>query len=187
MPAHLLSLAALHAAAPGVLDVIFGADGDFEGAPRWVGPVLTPQGYRHSLRGVTISSRPDLPGGVLVNGIGDRVYLSADVALDLRIPSVAARIAGLCARALTFSGKVSAAIVQSWWSREGDGMEIVYAAENGSRRIIWFSDGTMLTSGCVQFDIPEDDMSTDPASFLASLCLALAPRIAALPASARSR
>ena len=39
MSKHLLSLADLDAAAPGVLSVVFGPDGDFTNAPRWQPPI----------------------------------------------------------------------------------------------------------------------------------------------------
>lgn len=75
---HLLSLSELHTAAPGVLDVVFGADGEFEGAPNWH-PPLWDGAWAHHFGAV-----PDPIDGL---------------ALDLRVPSVACRLAGLCARA----------------------------------------------------------------------------------------
>lgn len=92
MSSHLLSLAALHAAAPGVLDVIFGPDGDFEGAPFFVGPVRDVARYGaggwHWVRSVG--------GGFLVFIEVAAIQPIDDYALDLRVPSVAARLAGLC-------------------------------------------------------------------------------------------
>lgn len=100
-PAHLLSLADLHAAAPGVLDVVFGPDGDFEGAPQWGGPVwgaehlgdFGPSWYDVSVEGAqlwALSKDPSDPGMTTI----------PDGALDLRVSTVAARLAGLCARAM---------------------------------------------------------------------------------------
>lgn len=98
MNRHLLSLAALHAEDPGAIDVVFGPDGDFEGAPYFSGPILArirgeiPISYHH----VCTSYEPDQIG--VMRNDGTRKLCDAP-ALDLRIPSVAARLAGLCARA----------------------------------------------------------------------------------------
>lgn len=93
---HLLPLSNLHAAAPGVLDIVFGPDGDFEGAPYWVGPVsdIDPSGVGGIYHVAAV-----LSGGSVatIEGAGNLPLYS--VALDLRIPSVAARLAGLCAKA----------------------------------------------------------------------------------------
>ena len=86
---HLLSLSALHAAAPGVLDIVFGADGDFEGAPEW--------------RCMCWDSRDSAYVATITRSALDAFVFGGRIppqfALDCRIPSVAARLAGLCARA----------------------------------------------------------------------------------------
>jgi hypothetical protein len=96
---HLLPLSALHAAAPGVLDVIFGADGDFEGAPPWHGPLMFHTegfwGKPHTVYWPALWNRADPSPNKMpwVNG----VMVKPDKAfLDCRIPSVAARLLRLC-------------------------------------------------------------------------------------------
>ena len=97
---HLLSLSALHTEAPGVLNVIFGPDGNVKGAPRWAGPM-------------TSLADPSRHGWVVWRGVLHVSLATSDGhwsstveqwrerwALDLRVPSVAARLAGLCAQAL---------------------------------------------------------------------------------------
>lgn len=159
MSAHLLTLADLHAAAPGVLDVVFGPDGDFEGAPRWAGPMtsnadlsrygwLVWGGFFH----VSIATHD---GHWQYNVIDWR----AKWALDLRIPSVAARLAGLCARALVRD-------------------EVARCAG----REIPASTSTQESVALLQYvlNVPWVQLTPDQLRRLASLTLALAPRIAAL-------
>ena len=94
MTSHLLSFATLHAAAPGVLGVIFGPDGDFEGAPRFTGPVRSTGGW------IAVASVDHEAVTSIHLGIGGRGRrYHNEVALDLRTPTVAARLAGLCERA----------------------------------------------------------------------------------------
>lgn len=91
--AHLLPLSDLHAAAPGVLSVVFGPDGDFDGAPEWRPPLYMMVGGRFVsdwLRTDDVIWLPVPPHGRVAHG---------QVALDLRVPSVAARLVGLCVRA----------------------------------------------------------------------------------------
>ena len=95
MTSHLLPLSTLHGAAPGVLDMVFGADGDFEGAPCFTGPVAD-------------IGRYGIGGWRWVRSVSGRGFVDfmetapsceiGDLALDLRIPSVAARLAGLLLR-----------------------------------------------------------------------------------------
>lgn len=85
MTTHLLSLADLHSAAPGVLDVIFGPDGDFPHAPNWRGPVRCIPGPDSGFP--IFEEMPRLRPG--------QESWYEWYALDLRIPSVAARIAAL--------------------------------------------------------------------------------------------
>lgn len=173
LPAYLLSLADLHAAAPGVLDVVFGPDGDFEGAPKWR-PMLS-----GSLKGA--------PGYYPLWHLGARGPVALhrdaygyatsidDAALDLRIPTVAERLAGLCARALGEFG--------AGWRVQRTG---TWDLTDGVVSCCWRSDGT-----------PWADMPQWPAvaggpwrsdvEFLRALTLALAPRIAALRTTASPR
>lgn len=106
---HLLSLAAMDAAASGVLDVVFGPDGDFEGAPPArltvfvAQPVWTERGERPGTYGVLVGPDPDQSGWWLIAGVMEdpRLVISlpeSNLALDLRVPSVAAWIAALIQR-----------------------------------------------------------------------------------------
>lgn len=177
MNSYLLTLAALHAAAPGAIDVVFGPDGDFEGAPRFTGPVLgrirgeLPMGYHH----VCTSYEPDQIG--VMRNDGTRKLCDAP-ALDLRIPSVAARLAGLCARALGAPPPVVAYVVATGVPEHGF---LVLRAEwllIGERRWCWNRDtGADLSMHPTGIRLPP---RCDAASALAALTFALAPRIAAL-------
>ena len=100
MTPHLLPLSALHAAAPGVLDVVFRPDGDFKGAPPWAGPMT-------SLADTSRHGWLVWRGALHVSVATADGHWSSTVeqwrerwALDLRLPTVAARLAGLCRRAL---------------------------------------------------------------------------------------
>lgn len=108
-PAHLLSLADLHAAAPGVLDVVFGPDGGFDGAPMWR-PMVTvaPDARFPEMLDVRRIKQVDYvaDGRIYVTMVdnlsGTSPYTWAGlnaVWLDLRVPSVAVRLLGLCTRA----------------------------------------------------------------------------------------
>ena len=150
---HLLPLSALHAAAPGVLDVVFRPDGDFKGAPPWAGPM-------------TSLADPARHGWLVWRGALHVSVATADGhwsstveqwrerwALDLRIPTVAARLAGLCLRVVEGDRVIF------------DGPAPVYAGE--------FLRGAMCSSAAGGLDHVL-------AAELAALTLALAPKIAAL-------
>jgi len=150
---HLLSLSALHAAAPGVLDIVFGADGDFEGAPRFTGPIAYDvrsgaypdlRLYRHLHLGFGLG--PD----VCLVGDDDNVPRSR-CALDCRVPSVAARLAGLCAR-------------------------VPFTAEDGG--VTRMARQSVLNQ--VMREVAIGNMCTGTVKAIVSLTLALAPRIASL-------
>jgi hypothetical protein len=87
----LLQLLALHEAGPGCLDVVFGPDGDFQGAPLWRGPVRLTDGRYVSMDWL-LSQPWDLP----------IMYRMA--ALDPRVSGVAAKLAELCAKAMKLRG-----------------------------------------------------------------------------------
>lgn len=77
---HLLSLSELHAAAPGVLDVVFGADGEFLLAPMFRPPLWHADGHwvwQYQVDDLTVQP----------------------LALDARVRSAAQRLAALCCRA----------------------------------------------------------------------------------------
>jgi len=162
---HLLPLSALHAAAPGVLDIVFGADGDFEGAPRWKGPAaLIMAGIFIRWYEVEMIAWPE-------DG------LMNDLALDCRIPSVAARLAGLCARAVPHVPEsVTAAHVRH--RRASNLWSLVWVDSAGfTKEASWNGDGTRTHP--YDSDLAGAPFA-GPAAFLASLTLALAPRIASL-------
>lgn len=109
---HLLAPSALDAAAPGVLSVVFGPDGDFDGAPNWRGPLVsldyaTNRVYDSGVWLDVIQGgrariiRAELPTDVgralgALNSGGWRPL--SRLAFDTRVPSVAARLAGLLLR-----------------------------------------------------------------------------------------
>lgn len=163
MNAHLLTLADLHAAAPGILDVVFGADGDFLLAPMFRPPIWHADGY-----------------WVWTYTVDDLVSLP--VALDLRIPSVAARLAGLCAKAMHGSHG-------SWtvlWLPECPGFALMgHVVLQGIPTTMgwWWSEkggraGSMTFMG--MGPPVRIHGATSIEHFLAALTLTLAPRIAAL-------
>jgi hypothetical protein len=181
MTSHLLSLTALHAAAPGVLDVVFGPDGEFEGAPPWAGPMTSLAD--DSRRGWLVWR-----GALNVSVATNDGHWSYTVdrwrerwALDLRIPSVAARLAGLCARALGFMDR------WSWGPPDGAwGVRFGYVG-GGPKR--WMIGCACYGFAPIEADVVDFPALTDwtdagiaqaHASFLSALTLALAPRIAAL-------
>ena len=158
MTAHLPSLSALHAAAPGVLGVIFGPDGDFEGAPNFVGPLLD-----------TVERRPAYQYVMVTPGLVYDWATMTHYALDLRVPSVAARLAGLCARALGQSQPIG------WWVGEAN-PEWCLQSSWGTRAFNWRLTGVPYGTGLPV--LPRGLLTCE--AFLAALTLALAPRIAAL-------
>ena len=161
MDSHLLSLFTLHAAAPGVLDVVFGPDGDFEGADTWTGPVWY-EGERPS-RWLHIT----MIGGEAFSIVSAEWWPLAPLSLDLRVPSVAARLAGLCARALDEEG--------IGWVTLDDG-EWCLMVGNEPRG--WWLPNTGEALLSMHPDLAGPVAS--PSAFLAALTLALAPKIAAL-------
>lgn len=169
IPPCLLSLADLNDAAPGVLDVVFGPDGDFEGAPLFRGPVRLTDGRYVSMDWLLCQP-------------WDLAIMHRMASLDLRVPSVAARLAGLCAQALGH--------------HEGTGWR-AYRMADGWALTDWSEGLTQWTlSGLIEIPprLPTSEgwSAADPtwtlrggpweteAHFLASLFLSLAPRIAAL-------
>lgn len=164
---YLLPLSALHNADPGTPDQVFGPDGDFPDAPHFTGPVLgrvrgeTPIAYHH----VCTSYEPDKIG-VMRN---DGAWKLCDApALDLRIPSVAARLAGLCARAL---GQAS----DRGWGIGPANPEWCLQSQWGTRAFNWSLKGVPYGD---LLSLPRKMLT--PEDVLAALTLALADKIAAL-------
>lgn len=94
MSKHLLSLSDLNAAAPGVLIVVFGKDGDHEDAPRWLPLMFYPEspikwGRLHNWYST---------GHVWIETNRHANVLMSSVFLDLRVPSIAARLLALLRR-----------------------------------------------------------------------------------------
>lgn len=199
-PAHLLSLATLHTAAPGVLDVVFGPDGDFERAPHFTGPLSVDGRFVGGLPTMKIRMGGQWQPTHLVCAPFDGddagilwAYPLARVYLDLRIPSVAARLAGLCARALGIAGETPAALC---WSLDPTGRGRWMLARVGDRKhgpclAAW--DGFGLPIRCYdEQDAPLPPpvavpFTADALAFRRALTLTLAPRIAALRTTASPR
>ena len=97
MSKHLLSLSDLNAAAPGVLSVVFGPDGEFILAPMFRPPLWHTDGYW-----IWKYVEDELPG--------------MPVALDLRIPTVAARLLALLRR-LNYQRRSTRAAIRSSTNR----------------------------------------------------------------------
>lgn len=94
MPDYLLPLSVLHAAAPGVLDVVLGPDG---ACPRWGGPCWSERLTQHVYVGRSVVD--GWYDCARVAEVGLPTCERFDLALDLLTPSTACRIAGLCLRA----------------------------------------------------------------------------------------
>lgn len=154
---HLLSPSELHAEAPGVLDVVFGADGEFLLAPMFRPPLWHADGYwvwQYQVDDLTVQP----------------------LSLDLRVPSVAARLAGLCARALGFNADDGWRIVYS----EHIGFELITArctqfCESGGSRESWRFTGVPWRRGLPAIAGCSERWTCE--MFLVALTLALAPRI----------
>lgn len=159
---HLLSLATLHTAAPGVLDVVFGPDGDFTGAPEWRCPIWDAEdGPDGDWMGISRHA---------LHPIADQFDPLDTMLLDFRIPSVAARLAALCARALDF-----------WHVGPFDGAWGVYLGSIDDGPWGWTIGCAGWSSDYIPNDlVPNADTIHTEAEFIAALTVALAPRIAAL-------
>ena len=152
-----LSLARLHAAAPGVLDAIACFDGDFQEAPIFHPPLWD------GSRWMWDYDWSDQPTGGLF--------------LDLRIPSVAARLAGLCARA--FDPRAEMAMMIATGTADHGFIALRWASGLiGDERRIWNrGTGGELSSKPTGILLPP---RCDSPAALSATTLALAPRIAAL-------
>lgn len=165
MSGHLLSLADLHAAAPGVLDVVFGRDGSFDDAPFWRGPVRLTDGRYVSMDWLLCQP-------------WDLEIMHRMAAIDLRVPTAAARLAGLCAQALGFNADDGWRIVYT----EHIGFELITArctqfCESGGSRESWRFTGVPWRRGLPAIAGCSERWTCE--MFLAALTLALAPKIAA--------
>ena len=175
IPNHMLQLIAMHREGPGSLDVVFGRDGDFEAAPYWVGPVtdIDPSGVGGIYHVAAVLSGESI---ATIEGAGNNLPLYS-VALDLRVPSVAARLAGLCARALGCPAD-AAFMADTGTPAQGFVAFRVEWALIAGRRWIWNrGTGAELSERPAGVCLPPQ---CDAASGLAALTLALTPRIAAL-------
>lgn len=193
MSAPLLPLASLPDDA---LAVIFGPDGDFDGAPMWRPPLW---GRLRPHRGNKSDPEADDQQGFVyrytIHGVRavimerDGVWTVDDAALDLRIPSVAARLAGLCARVLWPTQIIDGAVASVY--RHGDWVHL--AMPHGGMEATWRTAGGFCGGAVdpaarkVLALYPATIEEFSPASLLASLTLALADRIGALPADVDPR
>ena len=167
MAAYLLRLSTLNLAAPGVLDVIFGPDGDFDGAPSWAGPMT-------SLADPSRRSWLVWRGALHVSVATADGHWSSTVeqwrerwALDLRITSVADRLRRLCERAL---GGALYEMDEFGGTKLTCGDEILAC---------WASDGTPTSPlGAEEVRFPAIG-----GDWLGPLVITLAPKIAALKTS----
>lgn len=101
MPEYLLPLSVLHAAAPGILNVVFGKDGIRDDAPLWHPPIWGTVAGSDPAFYTMSSLHIDSEGPKVCAANIDRTFspMMRDGALDLTIPSIACRLAGLCLRA----------------------------------------------------------------------------------------
>ena len=147
---HLLSLSELHAAAPGVLDVVFGADGEFLLAPMFRPPLWHADGYwvwQYQVDDLTVQP----------------------LALDLRT-SAADRVAKLCGLVLGFSLFAGSTV-----SAYKHGNYCHLATPHGMQEVTWGPSGWATSR---TFDPPNLPAGLpDAPAFLRALTLALAPRI----------
>lgn len=166
MPNYLLSLTETHSAGPGSLDVIFGPDGDFEGAPRWTGPVW--------YNGFWVHLPPNLPAEHLLGF------------LDCRTPSVEARLLELCSEVIWPGQIITGARASLYQHGQWINLTIPHAGIKTS----WFTSGQWLggdwltpvdVRDALSSEPPEGQIFT-PASLLARVTLSLAPQIAKLKA-----
>lgn len=182
IPNHMLQLIAMHREGPGSLDVVFGRDGDFEAAPYWVGPVtdIDPSGVGGIYHVAAVLSGESI---ATIEGAGNNLPLYS-VALDLRVPSVAARLAGLCARALD-----AEATGQAWTTEAGEIRPefwvVRYCDTAGYAASVAWCKATGRPDRRGLSPCPPETPSlpsglADVPSFLAALTLVLAPKIAAL-------
>ena len=183
MNGHLLRLTAPKiVAAPGFLDAVFGPDGNFEGAPPWTGPIVLFVGKGRKQWAYVLASPSPICGSMYVRERGSE-FLS-EMGLDLHVPSVAARLAGLCARALDVE-----ATGQAWATETGeiqkDYWALRYCDQDGyAASCAWMKttgkpDRRSLSPCPVGAPTLPANLPDVPA-FLAALTLALAPKIAAL-------
>ena len=101
MPEYLLPLSVLHAAAPGILNVVFGQDGIRDDAPLWRAPIWGTVAGSDPAFYTMSSLHIDSEGPKVCAANIDRAFspMMRDGALDPTIPSIACRLAGLCLRA----------------------------------------------------------------------------------------
>jgi hypothetical protein len=164
---YLLPLSVFHAAGPGALDKVFGPDGDFEGAPKFrpslFGNYQGVEGY-YPLFHLTVRRVPLYRDA---RGYADPIE---NAAFDLRVPSVATRLAGLCAQAL---GQTQ----PTGWGVGDANPEWCLQSCWGTRAFNWRLNGMPYGMG---LPVLPTGLLTQEA-FLSALTLALAPKIAALP------
>ena len=105
MSKHLLPLSDLNAAAPGVLGVVFGPDGHHEDAPLWSGPITilcTPARDGHAFLAAPVEDDGVWLSAIEGNGHGmappDFWPWSDRLTIDLRIPTIAARLLAILRR-----------------------------------------------------------------------------------------
>lgn len=171
MNTHRDRLSLAHLAALGLSEVVFGPDGDFEGAPDFTGPVsvLGHDAYYHVLR----------VAGTLVYTLTwqglDFVPTTDACFLDLRVPSVLLRVAGLCGFACGAQPGQPAWVGEVVEERSED------EDEHAPPVYTWalFVEQTRVAIPPVNGRVFEPTGITSAAEFLAALFVHLAPRLVA--------
>jgi hypothetical protein len=174
IPTCLINLSAAHAKAPGVLDRVFGKDGDFEGAPLFTGPCWSAQ--RRSYVHVGAEYAPATYHGARNDCAGLPALDREDLFLDPRVPTVGARIAWLCALAIDPRATSAYADVGP------NGFTLHCTLPWGSATAYYWnhSGHTYSTRGPSLDRYFPGYTSYTAADFLAALFMELAPLIAAL-------
>lgn len=174
-----LTLAQLHEQAPGAWEVLSGPDG---AAPRWTGPLWSTWRTDFVFVFGAVDSQTASPcyWGVMMtpkhadpeypNDPQHAVIASAsELCFRFDVPSVAAHVAGWCARALGEESRVD-------WSVRTVAGEWCLQSFPGRREYNWRADGTPYGDALPTLPGPP----RSPEEFLRGLLEALAPRIASL-------
>ena len=184
LPSYMVPLAQMNEDGPGSLDVVFGWDGCFEGAPIWTGPIWCVSRSRW----VSWTSDGGGAGGDAWRGCqrvgesGITTYDLSDLALDCRVFAVCNRLALLGAHA--FSG-ISINVNATWQTvRNFDSFTLIGVERHSARVMVrgrWSRLGRWMNGDGVEEgpDLPIDRDAT-VYDFTAALTLALAPKIAKL-------
>lgn len=183
LPSYMVPIAQMNEEGPGSLDVVFGWDGCFEGAPIWTGPVWCVSRSRW----VSWTSDGGGAGGDAWRGCqrvgesGITTYDLSDLALDCRVLAVHQRLSRLGAAAL----KGLSCFDGTWQTVLGfDGFRLVGVHPYDTRMMVrgcWSKLGRWM-HGDTTKEGPDVSIDRDATvyDFTAALTLALAPKLAKL-------